>query len=120
MTGVRPFLITAKPPLVELLESTDEFFRYLAKDVIITAEISDRHGLEFAKIFDQIKESYMAAVRKNLPQIDTGLGFEHYWTFEQYNGRVTTLSEVLKRAELVNANAGSEELNYLIQTNVEA
>lgn len=119
MRGTRPFLIKAKPPLVALLESADEFYGYLAKDVIITAELSDRHGMEFAKIFEQIKESYMASVRKNLPQIDNALGFDHYWTFEEYDGRVTTLSEVLQRAELLSADTQSEELNYLIQANVE-
>ena len=120
MKGSRSFLIKAKTQLVELLEGTDEFYRYLADDVIITAEISDRHGLEFAKIFEQIKQSYMASVRKNLPQIDVELGFDHYWTFEHYDARVITLSEILQRAELVSANTGSEELNYLIQTNIKA
>jgi hypothetical protein len=119
MKGSRPFLIKAKPSLVALLESADGFYQYLAKDVIITAELSDRHGLKFIKLFEQIKECYMASVRTNLPQIDADLGFDHYWTFEEYNGRVTTLCEVLQRAELLSADTRSEEMDYLIQTNVE-
>lgn len=38
MTGTYSFLIKAKCPLVELLEGADDFFRYLAKDVILTAQ----------------------------------------------------------------------------------
>ncbi len=119
MKGKRPFLIKAKPQLLALLESADEFYRYLAKDVIITVVLSDRHGIEFAKLFGQIKKSYMASVKENLPQIDENLGFDHYWTFEEYTGRVTTFNEVLQRAGLLSGDTNCEELNYLIQTNIE-
>lgn len=119
MTGTYSFLIQAKPPLAELLESADEFFRYLAKDVILTAQTGDRHGFEFTTLFEQIQASYLAAVKKSLPQIDTALGFDHYWTFEPHSARVVSLSEILQRAELTESNTSCDALKYLIQTNVE-
>ena len=117
MRAHRPFLITARNPLLELLEGADEFLSYLKKDVVITAEISDRHDLDFSKIFEQIKKSYMASIKKILPQLDVERGFDHYWGFEDYSGRVITLNEVLQRADLIGVKTESEELNYLIQIN---
>jgi hypothetical protein len=113
-----PFIIKAKAPLLELLPHLDDLYKYLAKDLVITAELSDRHGLEFPKIFEQIKEAYLESVRKNIPQINILLGFDYYWSFERYDGRVITLNEVLLRADLIKANTNIEELNYLIQLNV--
>ena len=120
MTGTYSFLIKAKPPLVQLLEGADEFFRYLAKDVILTAQIGDRHGFEFTTLFEQIKASYLAAVKKSLPHIDTELGFDHYWTFEPCRTRIDSLSEILRCAELTESNTPCDALNYLIQKNVES
>jgi len=118
MRGTRPFLIKAKAPLVELLDNDDQFFNYLKKEVVLTVEISDRHGVDFDEILQEIKNSYMISVSKSLPSIEGKFGFDYYWSIEPYDGRVITLGEVLQRAELIDASVKSEALNYLIQTNV--
>lgn len=83
----------------------------------MTVQLSDRHGLSFAAIFLEIKSVYLKSAKKKLPQLDETLGFDHYWTFESYDGRVTTLCEVLGDAELSSDPAPSLELSYLIQLN---
>lgn len=120
MRGIRSFLIKAKPVLVELLNDADDFYRYLEKDVILTAELSDRHGLRLDEIFSKIKDSYLRSVSVNFRGVDCRLGFDYYWDFEPYSGRVITLGEVLQRADLTDADTDCEELNYLIKLNVEA
>ncbi|RYZ91345.1 MAG: hypothetical protein EOP06_06975 [Proteobacteria bacterium] len=117
MRGIQSFLIRARPSLLDLLEGGDEFFHYLRRDVIITAHISDRHGLDFRKIFEQIKGVYMSSVRASIPRINSELGFDYYWDFELYDGRVIALSEILRRAEPLDDGIGDEELKYLIQAN---
>lgn len=118
MRGTKSFLIRAKPSLLDLLDGSDDFFLYLKKDVIITAQISDRHGLDFRKIFEQVKGIYMSSVRAVIPRINSELGFDYYWDFELYDGRVITLSEILQRVPPpLDDGVGGEELKYLIQAN---
>jgi len=120
MRAKRPFLIRAKASLVELLQEADEFYKYIADDVILNVELSDRHGHQFTKIFEQIKESYMMSVSKNLPLLDVKRGFDFYWNFEPYTGCVTSFDEILHSIEQLKPNTSSDELNYLINLNLDS
>ena len=119
MRAKRPFLIRAKPPLLDLLKDADEFYQNLGEDVIITVELSDRHGFDFGKIFDQIKNSYMLSISKSLPLIKLDHGFDYYWDFEPYKGCVMPFSDVLYGAGQTKRYTACGELNYLISLNLE-
>lgn len=120
MTEAWPFLIQASPALLSALEAADEFCQYLTKDTVLTVQIGDRHGLKMNDLLNEIKRSYLACAAKSCKEIRLDLGFDHYWTFHQYAGRVVTFGELIQRTELVVSDTHSQELNYLIQKNSES
>lgn len=119
MKGTRSFIIKGKPSFFEMLKKSDGFYHYLAKDVIISVQLSDRHGFKFDKVFEEIKILYMRSVAQSLPDLCTNCGFDYYWSFEEYPGRVISLDEVIQIAGLTHSSANSSELNYLIQINTD-
>ena len=119
MRGKHTFIIRANKNFLEVLKSNHIFYNFLSKDVILTAMLSDRHDLDFSEIYKQIKFCYLNYVAKTIKLIDLSMGFDYYWSFENYSCNVLSLDEVITRAELQNPQEANNVLNYLIQTNFE-
>jgi hypothetical protein len=118
MMGTKYFLIKPKASLFRLLDKGNKMQQCLRLETIVSVQLTDRHGFDFAKIFDQLMLIYMEAAKQKMHAIDTANGFDFYWSFEPYIGRVTTCESLLRSIGRVSASNEHEELDYLIETNV--
>jgi hypothetical protein len=115
MQVTHSFLIQAKPALFEVLKHEKSFLKHLARDVILRLDQTDRHNLDFERIYVEVKAAYLKSVRKLAAGIDETLGFDHYWTFEKSEFQVIAFAEVLDELGLTEPGTGVPELDHLIQ-----